>query len=258
MKKRLITAIVLLAIFIPLIIIGGMYFEIALVILSTLAFKEMLDLLEKEKKIPFFVKIISYISVIVLTLCAEAFLPCVSLIILLFFIPLIFIKNDTYTFLDSLELSALVLFLGTLFYNLYFIRNSSLETFIYIVLITTLTDTFAYIGGKLIGKNKLLPRVSPNKTIEGSLIGTIFGTIIPSIYYLYEINQGMNLLIIILITVILSIFGQLGDLLFSSVKRRYNIKDYSNILPGHGGILDRLDSILIVSTVYIIIRALFL
>ena len=79
MKKRLITAIVLLAIFIPLIIIGGMYFEIALAILSTLAFKEMLDLIEKEKKIPFFVKIISYISVIVLTLCAEAFLPCVSL-----------------------------------------------------------------------------------------------------------------------------------------------------------------------------------
>lgn len=258
MKKRLITAIILLAIFIPLIIIGGIYFEMALALISALAFKELLDLISKEKKIPLLIKVLSYITVVILTLCMDSFLPCILLSIILFFIPLIFIKEDNYTFIDALKIMGLVLFVGTLFYDLNYIRNLSLESFIYIVLITTLTDTFAYIGGKLFGKNKLIPRVSPNKTIEGSIIGTLVGTIIPSIYYLYEINQGMNLLIIILITIILSIFGQLGDLLFSSIKRRFNIKDFSNILPGHGGILDRLDSILITCAVYIIMKTLFL
>ena len=124
--------------------------------------------------------------------------------------------------------------------------------------ITILTDTFAYLGGKFFGKTKLLERVSPNKTIEGSLIGLIVSTSVASIFYLYIINPSANVGIVVLICFILSIVGQVGDLVFSSIKREFEIKDYSNIIPGHGGMFDRFDSIAFVSLFYIIIKLLFL
>ena len=87
--------------------------------------------------------------------------------------------------------------------------------------------------------------ISPNKTVEGSIIGSLVGTIIATLFYYYFIGD-MHLGILMPFTFILTIFGQVGDLFFSSIKRYYNIKDFSNIIPGHGGILDRLDSLLFV------------
>ena len=123
-------------------------------------------------------------------------------------------------------------------------------------MITILTDTFAYIGGRLFGKHKLIESVSPNKTIEGSVIGSFIGTILPTAFYVFMINPGESIVIAFIITLILSIIGQLGDLVFSSIKRYYDIKDYSNIMPGHGGILDRLDSIIFVIMGYIVILSI--
>ena len=258
MKTRIITAIVLLAILVPVIILGGIFFEVIIALLSALALRELFSLYEKNIKIPLIIKILSYLSVVILSICSDALLPCIGLIVLFLMIPIVFFKDEEYNFNNAISLLGIVLFTGFLFYNVCYIRFSSLDEFIYVISITILTDTFAYIGGKTLGKHKLLPRVSPNKTIEGSVIGLIVGTIIPSIYYLYEINQSMNISLIILMTVLLSIIGQLGDLLFSSIKRHYKVKDFSNLFPGHGGVLDRFDSILIVSILYIIIKIIFL
>ena len=96
---------------------------------------------------------------------------------------------------------------------------------------------------KNIGKHKLIPNVSPNKTIEGSLIGTLVSVIFCSLFYLYQVDPAANIIVVILITLILNIFSQLGDLFFSAIKREYGIKDFSNLMPGHGGILDRFDSL---------------
>ena len=136
---------------------------------------------------------------------------------------------------------------------MYLIRNKDINVLIYLFLITTLTDTFAYFGGRLFGKHKLIESISPNKTIEGSIIGSLIGTILPSAFYLYMISPGEYFIIIILFTFVLSIIGQIGDLIFSKVKRHYKIKDFSNIMPGHGGILDRFDSITFVIIGYIIL-----
>ena len=114
-----------------------------------------------------------------------------------------------------------------------------------------MTDTFALFGGKLFGKNKLCKEISPNKTVEGSITGTIFSTIIGTIFY-YFLVGGKSLIIIITLTFILSIFGQFGDLFFSSIKREHKLKDFSNVIPGHGGILDRLDSLLFVIMGYLL------
>lgn len=113
-----------------------------------------------------------------------------------------------------------------------------------IVLIWT-NDTFAYLVGKNIGKNKLFPSVSPKKTIEGfagGLVFTIIGGALLANYYI----MASTLYIWIVIAAIVSIFSTLGDLIESKLKRVAGIKDTGNIMPGHGGILDRLDSIIFV------------
>ena len=116
-----------------------------------------------------------------------------------------------------------------------------------------MTDTFAMLIGCLIGKHKLIPKVSPKKSVEGSIAGSILGTAIASIYYYNVITSNINIIALIIMTLFLSILGQLGDLFFSKMKRENNIKDFSNIMPGHGGILDRFDSMTFVIYGYIII-----
>ena len=98
----------------------------------------------------------------------------------------------------------------------------------------------------LIGKHKLLEEISPKKTWEGTIGGTIIGTFVSTVFYVTVINPNINLGIIILVSLFLSIIGQFGDLVFSAIKRYYGKKDFSNIMPGHGGVLDRLDSLIFV------------
>ena len=116
-----------------------------------------------------------------------------------------------------------------------------------------MTDTFAMLIGCLIGKHKLIPSVSPKKSIEGSVAGSIVGTAIASIYYVNVLEGGINILLLIVMSLVLSILGQIGDLFFSKVKRENEIKDFSNLMPGHGGVLDRFDSLLFIVYGYIII-----
>ncbi len=115
--------------------------------------------------------------------------------------------------------------------------------YIWLVFISAFaTDTFAYFTGVTIGKHKLYPRISPKKTIEGSLggiIGCLITVMLFSVYFKLD-----NLVATAVLAIILSVISQIGDLTASTIKRTANIKDYGNLIPGHGGILDRFDSIL--------------
>ncbi len=119
----------------------------------------------------------------------------------------------------------------------------------YIILAAWGTDTVAYIVGKTLGKHKF-SKISPNKTIEGCIGGTI-GAIVIILIYTYICNTYFNLNIsyiyITLISAVLSIIGQIGDFAASSIKRYVEIKDFSNLIPGHGGMLDRIDSIIFIA-----------
>ena len=160
-----------------------------------------------------------------------------------------------YNLNDALFLTASTLFIGLSFNLLILLRNFSLDYVIYLFIISIITDTFAYITGKYIGKNPLAPLISPKKTIEGLVGGTIMGVVVGTIYYTTVINPGLDIGIIIFVTLCLSLIGQLGDLIFSSIKRYYDVKDFSNLIPGHGGILDRLDSIIFIVLGFILFLA---
>ena len=116
-----------------------------------------------------------------------------------------------------------------------------------------MTDSFALLTGMFIGKNKLAPTISPKKTIEGFVGGALMGTFIATSFYVTVINQNCSLVLVIFITLFLSCIGQLGDLVFSSIKREYGMKDFSNLIPGHGGILDRFDSLIFVFLAFILV-----
>ena len=114
------------------------------------------------------------------------------------------------------------------------------------------SDTCAYFAGYAFGKHKLIPKVSPKKTIEGS-IGGILGSTLICLAFGYYFN--IDLKVIVILGFLGSIVAQVGDLFASSVKRYVGIKDYGKLIPGHGGILDRFDSVILVAPfVYSIIN----
>ena len=173
------------------------------------------------------------------------------LILIFLFLVIYYHDNKKYNITDSFYviLGIIIMYLPCRY--IIDLRDNNINILIYLLLITTMTDTYAYIVGYLIGKHKLIEDISPNKTVEG-LIGGIFGGVfISCVFYIIKFND-INILLLIFKTAILSLLAQFGDLFFSALKRQYKIKDFSNLIPGHGGILDRIDSLIFVILGYLI------
>ena len=124
------------------------------------------------------------------------------------------------------------------------------------------TDTFAYLTGTLIGKHKLIPEVSPKKTVEGAIGGTLSAVVFfPLLGFIVgAVSAGevkANYLVLVIYAVILAVAAQIGDLLASLIKREYKIKDYGSLLPGHGGIMDRFDSVMSVSVLTMLLCMIY-
>jgi len=258
MKQRVISAIVAIIIVVPVVLYGGIPFYLGASVLGLIGFYEMLKARKIERDIPNIMKIVCMFAFIIIMMdnWGNKVLVFTSndkliLSILLTVIPIVFFnKKKSYDINDALFMLGTIMFLGISFNHLVNIRVGSLYNFIYLVLITTMTDTFAYFTGRLIGKHKMCPSVSPNKTWEGFVGGLVFGTIISVVFYVCVFDFTGSVFLLVLVSMLLSVVGQLGDLVFSSIKRHYKIKDYGNIMPGHGGVLDRLDSLLFVILVF--------
>jgi phosphatidate cytidylyltransferase len=117
------------------------------------------------------------------------------------------------------------------------------------------TDTFAYLTGVTIGRHKLIPVISPKKTVEGSIGGTLFATAAFAVTSYFIGIWSVGWIVIIIGGLLVSVIAQIGDLCMSAIKRQHGIKDFGNLFPGHGGVLDRFDSILAVSSVMTLLFA---
>ena len=227
--------------------------------LSVLAYKELLDLKENATEIPEIMKGIGLIDLLLIVFSeytSDLYMfglsyRVLTISLLTLFIPTLFYKDNKYTTREALYLVGIVMLLGVVFNSFIFIRSFSLFTLLYLMVICAVTDTFAMLTGMLIGKHKACPKISPKKTIEGCIGGSVIGTAVSVIFYSNLV--GKFSLKLIIISLLLTVIGQLGDLFFSKIKRENQIKDFSNIMPGHGGILDRLDSLCFVIMAYMLV-----
>lgn len=253
MKQRIITGVVAAAIFIPFVILGKVPFAIIVYAMAAIGLFEIL----RMKKISIFsipglIGLFALFSILMpisleQTIAEMTTYSKIDLIVIAAILLLIYtvIVKNSFTFDDAAFTLLGAFYVGIGFYYLMATREAGLEFIIFALLVVWSTDSGAYFTGRKFGKNKLWPEISPNKTIEGFVGGIVIAivfAIIMQLIYPFDVSW----LALIIVTIVSSIFGQLGDLVESAIKRHYSVKDSGNLLPGHGGILDRFDSLLFV------------
>ena len=262
MLKRVITALVALVILIPILIFSHTWvMPAAVVIVSLIAVFEALRCIGLHKNVavslPLYA-LAAWIPVSARVLGTEAtlrhFVPLVAVLLLALMAIAVFAKGRvTVTELALAFMVTLYIVLG--FSSIIFLRDvASIGSYLYLLVFigAWVTDIMAYFVGVLFGKHKLIPEVSPKKTIEGSVGGTAFCALAFLGYGLllqsFDKLAVANLPLLILCGAVIAVVAQIGDLSMSFLKRHYQIKDFGNVFPGHGGMLDRFDSVLAVSS----------
>ena len=251
--KRITSGLLGFPLVLIILLIGNRYIvDIALAIIALLAMNEYFNAVQKVSNPVRWVGYLSCFSIALIHLVpAEALTMVVTLsvptILLILFAQVIAtemrttFKDIAYTFLGIFYVVFFMIFVALIDG----MQNGKILIW-YAIIAAWGTDIFAYFIGKHFGKHKF-SKVSPKKSIEGCIAGTV-GAILLMLLYTYVANTfwGMNYSygFIAMISVILSLIGQIGDFAASSIKRYVDIKDYSNLIPGHGGMLDRIDSLI--------------
>lgn len=257
MLTRCISGAVLVIIALVTILSGSYLLAATLLIISCIAFHELAKVcnLHTDKKFNI-LESVCYIGIIALYVLTVFISD--DMFILLWAVALFLTILGVYVFtfpkFHANQIMAAffcVLYAPLMFSFVYRIRMTEFGIYlVWMVFISSwISDTFAYFTGVLLGKHKLAPVLSPKKSIEGS-IGGIAGSALAGALFGYFFNakagQEINLIVVCAILGALgSVISQIGDLAASAIKRNYDIKDYGTLIPGHGGIMDRFDSVIV-------------
>ena len=251
--KRTIFAAVALAIFMPLLMLGGLWLQIAMGLVAMLGVHELFRMKGLRTMTP--EGLLTLLATFALTIPLEnylTFLPVDGNVVaygVLIFIMLgttVFSKN--YTIEDAVFPIAMSFYVGFGFNALVDARVAGFDKALLGLCIVWASDSGAYLVGMNFGKRKLAPRVSPNKTIEGAFGGIIAAMLATAIFMLIDSTVALpyGIYKMTAFAIFFSLAGQLGDLIESAMKRHFGVKDSGKFIPGHGGVLDRFDSMLAV------------
>lgn len=276
MKTRIITAIVALAVFAAVLIAPPIVFTIALAAVILFMLYECYSATKADAAM----KLTGFVSAVLLLaamyMVVKAFsdsfiiVYIAATLIVLIHMTLIVFKHGKRNYKDILSNGFLTLYITVSMWCIWFTKEFfGISLMLLIFICAWSCDTFAYFSGRLFGKHKLIPHVSPNKTVEGS-IGGVIGAIICCLIYLFILCKIPTIDFIVrinhwilgfaVIGLVGGIFSQIGDLIASSIKRDEDIKDFGWIFPGHGGFMDRFDSVMFIAPIILIlmIGSLFL
>ena len=252
-KTRVISAIVGIMLLIAVLVLGSPFIQIAVTLIGILAVYELMNAVKlADKKSLLIAALIGAGGLLAcLSVGLQLFLPALYIWLVSLFVY--YMSNrQTITFKEIAITFMLTVYPCFLFGHLLHIRSMIYgEVLIWAVFVCAfLTDTCAMFGGKFFGKRKLCPSLSPKKTVEGAVCGVV-GCVISMIIYclICSFITGVKPIFAnaVIIAIGASVISQLGDLSASCIKREFGIKDYGNIMPGHGGVMDRFDSLLFVA-----------
>ncbi|MBE6535909.1 MAG: hypothetical protein E7677_04730 [Ruminococcaceae bacterium] len=261
MIQRIITGVVGVAIIIPLFIFSNtIAFTVAIAFVTVMCLFEMFRCMGIHKK--YAISMPAYTLAAVVPFFLRSFGDNTNAAKLCFVVSVIYLiivfaamiwSHGKIKFNDSMAIFVITAYIVAGTNSIIFVRDfEDVGQYLYLLIFlgAWMTDIFAYFSGYFFGKHKLIPDVSPKKTVEGS-IGGIIGCVLTFVIYGLVVDiafeRTANLFFLALVGFIVSVVSQIGDLLMSVIKRHYGVKDYGKIFPGHGGMLDRLDSVLIVS-----------
>src|SRR5690625_2952449 len=230
MKQRLLTAIIGILIVVPIILYGRWPFFLLTYLLATVALFELIRMYSPKKHIIYLIISSVFLwtllhpstNIIISNFDFSKFDLIILYIAILLFLTVL--SKNQFTFDHASFLLFATVYIGTAFYFLIITRLEGLNYFLFILFIIWATDTGAYFIGKFFGKRKLWPKISPNKTIGGAIGGIIFALLIGALFqFIYPFEKSFHFILII--SVFISIMGQLGDLIASAIKRHYHVKD---------------------------------
>lgn len=262
-KTRLLSGILLVIATVLTLYFGGFVTFIVLTAISLIGVNEILRIFEIEKSslaIIVYCATILYYLMLFFGVGSWGFMFLLAVLIFLlgayvFGYPKYHAHQLMAAFFSLVYVSVMMSYI----YQLRILQNGG-EYVVLIFLAAWGTDTFAYCSGRLFGKHKMTPVLSPNKTIEGA-IGGVIGSAILGVIYGFFIQNKLRLdydpvTIFPMICAIGGLVSMIGDLAASAIKRNFDIKDYGTLIPGHGGILDRFDSIIIVAPIVYLVVAM--
>jgi len=259
MKQRIITAIIALIIFIPTIIYGQIPFVALTFLIASIGLYEFI----RTSKLSSFLlpSIVSVLFLWIILLYSQdlsfSFLTgkieSLFLVLMILLLSYTVLSKNKFSFANAGTMLLGTIYISISFYLFITVREMGLQYLLFVLFIIWTTDTGAYFSGRFLGKRKLWPAISPNKTIEGAIGGFVLSIVVGLIFSMIS-SLDLPLGLLLLYAGVISITGQLGDLVASALKRHFAVKDFGHILPGHGGILDRFDSLLFVLPILYVLQ----
>ena len=275
MKTRTITSVFILLVTVPIILLSKyIVYPIALSALAVVATYEILHAIGVERSwylsLPAYILagVFPFASYFVTSESSFTYLLTIAALVYIYMIYVMGVavfSRGAVSFKIISEVLLSITYVIVSFTSLSMIRYIDTGVGLYklmlVFIVSWVCDSMAYVVGSLFGKHKLIPEISPKKTVEGAIGGVVSAVLA---YLLFGLvldlaipNMQVNYIILTVLGLVLAVVSQLGDLIASLIKREHNIKDYGKLLPGHGGIMDRFDSIMAVSTILLILTIVF-